>query len=288
MAKFDMSTLLNSKIKDEVKKDEIKYISIYDIVPSKDNFYSVKEIEELKETILLVGLQQNLVVRKISEDNYEDKYELIAGHRRHKALLSIADSGCTEYISVPCMVADDDESLNKIKLIIVNSTTRELSDFEKMKQAIELKKELEIMKSNNKLDGEVRKIVARLLKMSSSQIARYEVIEKKLNDNIKEKFETGEINVSVAYETARLPLPEQEKILEKLENSDNRVILSDVKKFSSQLKGVQEKVELPVATEQDMIQRTVVLIESLKKEIPSNRDLFDVALKALGYYRDKV
>lgn len=284
MAKFDMSTLLNSKVKDKVKKDEIKYISIYDITSSKDNFYNVDDVDELKESILLVGLQQNLVVRSISDN----KYELVAGHRRLKALLSIVDSGYDKYKLVPCMITDNDEDLIKIQLIMTNSTTRELTEFEKMKQATELKKVLEKMKSDNKLDGGVRKSVAELLKMSNTQVARYEVIEKNLSNEVKEKFETGEINIGVAYETARLPLLEQEKVLDKLEESKSKVTINDVKKISEEVKVKQERVILPVASEKDMIKRTVVFVESLKKEIPSNSDLFDVALKALKFYGDNL
>ena len=44
-------------------ESEIKKISVFDLVPSEDNFYSMREIEELKVAIEIAGkVLQNLVV----------------------------------------------------------------------------------------------------------------------------------------------------------------------------------------------------------------------------------
>ena len=79
MSKFNMMELLNNSSKDvDVKKKDktIKFktisISVNDLVPSKDNFYSTNEegIKELKDSIEAFGLQQNLVmiIMKLLQD----------------------------------------------------------------------------------------------------------------------------------------------------------------------------------------------------------------------------
>ena len=90
MAKFNMMELLNNNSKsplehnDTSEKFETVQISINNIVPSPNNFYSIEEekLKGLKDSIELLGLKQNLVVKKIEKN----KYEIIAGHRRYLRL----------------------------------------------------------------------------------------------------------------------------------------------------------------------------------------------------------
>ena len=78
MAGFDLNSLLNTKSKtaavqekqEEVqvenkgKEFEVVMIDVEDLMPSKDNFYSTENIDELALSIELAeGIEQNLVVK---------------------------------------------------------------------------------------------------------------------------------------------------------------------------------------------------------------------------------
>ena len=66
---FDIKEFLNAESKKEMKDDFVlKKIPASELHPSEKNFYAMDpaEIEALKETIELVGVQENLVVKKIS------------------------------------------------------------------------------------------------------------------------------------------------------------------------------------------------------------------------------
>lgn len=206
MGKFNLNQLLNEASKSSggaAKSEETRYafkivsLNINDLVPSKDNFYSVENVEELKTSIEIFGVLQNLTVKPLNNG----KYEIISGHRRHKACKELVAEGKTEFEYVPCGIQSErDEIKEKILLIMTNSTARELSDYEKMKQAEELRKNFELLKKRENLQGRVRDLVAEALNTSSTQIARLNAIENNLNPEFKEEFKSGNIGTSAAYE----------------------------------------------------------------------------------------
>lgn len=235
MSKFNMMDLLNNSSKDttDIKRDKIiKFktisISIENLVPSKENFYSTneEEIKELKDSIEVFGLQQNLVAKKIDDNNYE----IIAGHRRYLALKSLYEEGKEEFQYVPCKIETTEEDIrSKLILLITNSTARVLTDWEKTRQAEKLKELLIEYKKQEKLPGRVREIVADILNVATSKIARMESISKNLSNNLKEEFKENNINISTAYEASKLPEEQQEEIYDELKEKGN-ITIQDVKK----------------------------------------------------------
>jgi ParB family chromosome partitioning protein len=176
-------------------------IDIRDLEPSKDNFYSAGSIAELKNSIEMFGVLQNLVVRPAEGG----KYEIIAGHRRRLACLELVAEGKPEYAHVPCVVrAERDEIKERILLIMTNSTARELSDWEKMKQAEELHGHFAALKKRDGLPGRVRDLVAEAISASATQVARLSAISHNLLPELAEQFRAGNIGVSAAYELSGL------------------------------------------------------------------------------------
>lgn len=218
MAKFNMMDLLNSNSKEssETKENSVKFrtiqISIKNIVPSPNNFYSIEEekLNDLKDSIELLGLQQNLVVKKIEEN----KYEIIAGHRRYLAIKKLYEEGNENFEYIPCKVEEDNYIKNELRLLMTNSTTRELSDWEKIYQANKLKELLTEYKRKEKVPGRVRDIIADILNTSSSQIARMESISKNLVEEFQEELKDDNIKISVAYELSKLPEEKQKEVFE--------------------------------------------------------------------------
>lgn len=216
MGKFNLNQLLNTASmsesgaaeSEETRRPPLKVVSlnIRDLVPSNNNFYSVENVEELKTSIEIFGVLQNLTVKPL--DN--GKYEIISGHRRHKACAELVAEGKTEFEYVPCGIRSErDEIKEHILLIMTNSTARELTDWEKMKQAEELRKNFEILKKRENLPGRVRDLVAEALNTSSTQIARLNAIENNLSDDFKDEFKEGKIGTSAAYELSGMSEEQQ-------------------------------------------------------------------------------
>jgi ParB family chromosome partitioning protein len=238
-----------SKVQDKIQDSEnykITPIPVENLIASDYNFYSVDDVENLANAIRDSGLQQPLVVRKAK--TAEDKYEIISGHRRLKALKSIIESGDTKYKNVPCFIISssiaDDEVDTEIAVINGNATTRELSDAEKGKQITRLKELYTIKRERgDKFTGRIREKIAEDLNMSPTAVGRYEAIEKNLIPELKEQFEEGKIRMSTAAELATKPQDEQKAIYEK--NPEN-LKLADVKEKKGKVKTAASTQEAPV------------------------------------------
>lgn len=213
--KFSMSQLMNDQSKEAGNKErmtfKVEFISIERLHPSKMNKYSVQDVAELKSSIELMGLQQNLLVRAKDVD-----YEVISGHRRLKAMEELHVEGNEQFKRIPCKIMrTTDDVQAELQLLLANSTTRELTDYEKTYQAERLQELLQELKnSGHKFTGRRREIVADLMGVSSSQVARMDSINKNLSPELKEIFSEGEINITTAYEMSRLPEEQQQEVLE--------------------------------------------------------------------------
>lgn len=160
---FNALSLLNQKSKKQAENEkaaaeenkgsfEVEMIDVYDLVPSEENFYSIdeQEIRELAVSIELLGrIQQNLVVKP----PVHGKREVIAGHKRRLAALLLVEEGKEQFRYVPC-ITETDSTKDKLRLILTNSTQRELNDWEKVQQYKELKTALE--EYRKQLDSEAK------------------------------------------------------------------------------------------------------------------------------------
>ena len=222
---FNLTQLLNSNSREVNKSEEeemrtlnfnIKNIDIDHIVPAKENFYSVDDIENIKQSIELLGIEQNLIVERIDRDNYK----LVAGHRRYFASKALVEEGKEEFRILPCKIkskSEDNTLLNKLTMIMTNSTTRELSDWEKMQQSIEVEEIINQLKKENNIKGRTRDLLSEILNISSSQLGRYKAINNNLIDELKEEFKNNNINYSVAYKASQLTKEYQLKAFIKLQ-----------------------------------------------------------------------
>ena len=210
MSKFNLSQLMSDTSKKESIAFKIDHIQIDSYIPSEMNKYSVDDVTELKASIELMGLQQNLLVR-IQQDG---TYEVISGHRRLKAMQELHAAGNEQFEKVPCKVIKTTDDIQvELQLLLANSTARELTDYEKTYQAARLQELLQdLKKSGYQFTGRKREIVAQLMGVSSSQVSRMDSINNKLSPELKEEFSEGNINITTAYELSRLPEEKQQEV----------------------------------------------------------------------------
>ena len=112
---FSITDMLNkntSLAAAPVKAHTIKPIKYDNLVPSEDNFYSMREIEELKTAIELAGrVLNNLVVTPLEDG----KYKILSGHRRHRAVGMLIAEGKTEYEFLPCSVEQIEDTDRSVR-----------------------------------------------------------------------------------------------------------------------------------------------------------------------------
>jgi len=208
---------------------KITYIEPNNLIANEHNFYSVKDVEKLKDSIIQQGLQQALVVN----DNNDDTYTIISGHRRLKAVMELISEGNKSFDTLPCRIVNiSSEDEIKLALINANATSRELTDFEKMQQVTLTKQILNNLRQQGfVLSVHQKDFIANELNMSASAVQRLEFIDKNLNEGFKEKMEADSIPLTVAIEIAKLNEEEQVKLYKETFEKGVDVSQSDVKAF---------------------------------------------------------
>ncbi len=240
---------------------EITHIKIDDLVLNEKNFYNTDDFEGLKENIFTQGLIQNLTVSEMEDG----KYLILNGHRRFKAISQLFQEGRIEIDTIPCMVVEVTELEQRTMLIMANKTARELTPYEKS-QEIDVLKEIitEVRKTKDEslkerllkylkcvigvddvkdIKGKTRDIVADVLNVSSSEVAKYEAINNNLTDEVKEEFNQGNINTNVAYETSKLDEEQQKEVKEMIETAketESKVTANDVKAVREKHETIEE------------------------------------------------
>lgn len=216
---FDIKDFLNTESKKEMTDDFVlKKIPAEKLHPSDKNFYEMDpvEIEALKETIELVGVQENLVVKKISAGENAGDYEIIAGHKRHRAVTELLAEGKEVSPLLPCKVESDADGVkNELILIFTNSTQRERSDYCKMQEIQRVRELLEEYAKYNDMPGRKRDVIAGILNTSKSTIGRLDNIRRNIIPDFLEEYKAGKISTTAANEIAGATPEEQHQLLEK-------------------------------------------------------------------------
>lgn len=242
--KFNLTELLSQRSKDiapqrqqdtaKLQKDdtinrENTMVDIYDLIPSKDNFYSVEDVQDLKQSIELLGILQPLLVT--NEENGSRR--ILAGHRRRLAVLQLVEEGKEHFRYVPIMVKPTKNAiLDRLALIMANRF-REKTDWEKMTESIETEKLVQELKGQMDIPGRTRDLLAEIMETSPAQLGRYKAIYHNLIAELMTEFKAGKIGVSVIYEVSGL---EKEGQLQALEvfRKNGALSLPDIKEIKRQ------------------------------------------------------
>ncbi|XZI48382.1 ParB N-terminal domain-containing protein [Clostridium perfringens] len=275
--KFSISEGMLNGISKNVKKVEeieakgnfkVEYIDIENIKRNEKNFYDIVDVEELAEDIKLNGLNHNLVVRKL--DN--GQFELISGERRYTALSKLVKEGNKTFALVPCKVIEANDIDAEIILIQANAQTRELSEVEKLKQVQRLKELYKDKKAKGeKVPGKIREIIANDLKLSPTQVGRYEKINSSLIPELKNVLEKGNLTISNASEFANLSEDNQKVILE-LINSNVNLSKNEAIELKNKLKKIEEEKALEYKEREKLIQENSTLKNKLNSNIEKTNE----------------
>lgn len=252
--KFNLTELLNQRSKEagEQQKTEQQQAAgaeiatpeegvsstadIYDLIPSKGNFYSVEDVQDLKQSIELLGVLQPLLVTEEEEDG---KRRIIAGHRRRLAVMQLVDEGKERFRRVPILIKPKKNAiLDRLALIMANRF-REKTDWERMTEALETEKLVLELKESMNIPGRTRDLLAEIIETSPAQVGRYKAIYNNIIPELMAEFKANRIVVSVIYEASGLPEDYQKQAAEVFR--ENGVLtLSDIKQLKKNWEASQQ------------------------------------------------
>ena len=227
MAKFDLHQLLNERSmaaavereKEPRPADGMEQLTldVYDLIPSQENFYSTQYINDLKQSIAIVGLLQPLLVERDG-----DKFRVVAGHRRRLACMALVEDGLEQFRRVPCVTRAVEEEgtvktiLDRLALIFANGF-REKSDWEKMEETLRTEALIAELRKEVAIEGRTRRIMAEFTGITEAQIGRYKSIKNNLCPELMQAFKAKRLGVSTAYELSGLSPDYQARAADTLE-----------------------------------------------------------------------
>ena len=223
----------------DAKLEKIQEIPLSELHPFRNHPFKVKDDEAMMETADSIK-QYGVLVPAIARPDSEGGYELVAGHRRHRA------SELAEKETMPVIVRDLDDDAATIIMVDSNLQRESLLPSER---AFAYKMKLDAMKHQgervdltcsqvgNKLEGKKSsEILAEQVGQSKNQIFRYirltELIPE-LMDMVDEK----KIALNPAYELSFLKKEEQVDLLDAMDSEQATPSLSQaqrLKKFSQE------------------------------------------------------
>ena len=237
MSKFNLGAIFDAKANDN-QALEIVELKCSQLKTNAENFFEVSGIEELADSIDLIGLQQPLVVTKT-----DTGYILIAGHRRFEAIKKLG------WDTVPCIVSKPiNNELEMLALIQTNTQTRELSYIERM-EAVKRTEEilLSLKEKGYKFSGRFRDRIGEVVNENGTEIARMQAIDKNLTQEGKALLKSGELSPNAAYEMQKIPETQQKELVSKLKKEKKSPTVKEIKKFKEEKNTNDEANEMPTA-----------------------------------------
>ena len=233
---------------------KIEMLKVSQLIGNPDNFFELSEIELLAEDIERQGLKHNLVVKP----NGNNTYMIISGHRRFAAIQYLRENNRYKSELVPCFIdsAEKSEAEHKLNLIMLNATSRTMSDAERLQEYRELKSTFEqLEREGKKLPGRMRDKIASAMNLSATSVARIEKIEKS-SDEVKMAVDEGKVSISAAAKVAELPDEEHTEAIEKIVSKSNDERKEKQRQNNKSQKGVLYRPTEPPLT---MPERTITL-----------------------------
>lgn len=139
-----------------------------------------------------------------------------------------------------------------------------MSDIEKLKQVQRLKELYKNKKKNGeKIPGKIREIIANDLKLSPTQVGRYERINNKLIPELKEVLENGNLTIANASEFSTLSETNQKVILDIISSKAN-LSKEEVANLKNKLKRLEGEKELEIENNRNLIRENSDLKKKLK------------------------
>ncbi len=227
--------LLNEASKKQAARMKITYLVRDDIEKNENNKYSIGAVSSLAWSIDKVGLLQPLHVMKAEGG----RYRLLGGERRLTAIDQlIADPSFEEWdedTRIPCIVKNpeemalplDSELKEVLSIITTNKESRKYTDADRLMEIREWKKIIQALRESGvesipgadaggneggiTIKGEkTRDILVKTTGMSRGTIKKYEKVENRGSDAVKEALMNSEISLSTAEKLADCLEPEEQ------------------------------------------------------------------------------
>lgn len=225
--------------REDAQREKVVEITLSQLHPFQNHPFQVRDDQAMQETVDSIR-EYGVLVPAIARPDPNGGYELIAGHRRHRA------SQLAGKETMPVIIRELDDDAATIIMVDSNLQRETLLPSER---AFAYKMKLEAMKHQgervdltcaqvgHKLEGKKsRDILAEQVGQSRNQVQRY-IRLTELIPELLELVDERKIALNPAYELSFLKKEEQTKLLDAMESEQTTPSLSQaqrLKKFSQE------------------------------------------------------
>ena len=255
-----LKKLLKNREEEGVSIERHMDIDVHDLVPNPRNFYTIRDIERLKNLIKTTGKVEELTVKSIGKG----KYMVVAGHIRRMAVLQLVREGADISPKVPCSVvsfkAVGNKSAEDMELLWLSSSNLGQREFRTMAEKILevemlgrlLRKDYEEDYAGGFVTGPFRNYLAQFLCMTDSRLQRLMAMRNVVPMYLA-MIDSGEMKETAAYELTNLSEKEQHVLMEAMKGQEITVKGIKQKKEELFAKKQAEEPSVVVSPEEDEI-----------------------------------
>lgn len=274
-----LEKLLKNREQEGVSIERHMDIDVHDLVPNPQNFYSMRNIDRLKNLIKTTGKVEELTVKSIGKG----KYMVVAGHRRRKAVLELVEEGAPISAKVPCSVVTfkpvGNRSAEDMELLWLSSSNMGQREYRTMAEKIlEVKTISKLLRKDYETDyaggfvtGAFRTYLAKFLCMTESRLQRLMAMENVLPVYLA-MIDSGEMKETAAYELTNLSEKEQHILMAAMEGQE--ITVKGIKQKKDELFATGQTAETTVNTDEDAAEH---LAEDVGDEMTTDEEAVDEA-----------
>ena len=228
--------LSTEESREDAQREKVVEITLSQLHPFQNHPFQVRDDQSMQETVDSIR-KYGVLVPAIVRPDQNGGYELIAGHRRHRA------SQLAGRETMPVIIRELDDDAATIIMVDSNLQRETLLPSER---AFAYKMKLEAMKhqgeridlTSSQLGTKLRadEILAQQVGLSRNQIQRYTRLTELISELLK-LVDEHKIALNPAYELSFLKKEEQTKLLDAIESEQTTPSLSQaqrLKKFSQE------------------------------------------------------
>lgn len=268
-----------------IKEDVFKTYDVYEIATNENNKYEVGDIESLASSIVMTGLQQQLVIKHVN-----GKPVLLSGERRITAIKYAienkldTDDKLEKLRKVRCLVKEpteldlplDTEDKEKFLIITTNSEQRKKTQAELLQEAATLSDIYTKLKAaDNKYESMLgdlitdatseKEFISENLSISKAQANRIVGVNNDAIDELKEAVENNDISLQDAYALSRKTELEQEKVVAQINRAKRQAEAENIDEEETEEQTVVNKAvkeEIKEAVEKAVVKpKEIVPVE---------------------------
>ena len=291
-----LGSFLNSVAQKTEKLEEnaqIIYIDIEEIETNPQNFYGLRNIEELAGLIAVSHLIEPLTVSKTADG----KYKIISGHRRREAVQKLLEEGIYTERKLPCIVKAreklsieqengeiiefDEDAVEMLNLIASNRGQREERTVDEKLQEIKylesFAKAIYNQKNNRRRGRFLSFFAEEILNISQTQLWRINSLEK-LTENVRQAIDDKKVSETAAVEMSKMTEEKQEECLEKILSGKMKGTVQEIQnlKTPSKIEVAEEPITEVIGEIEESAIENVETENAIEEGTISNEETVEV------------